>query len=176
MEHMAKKVKETGSFSHKRFTEIEKKKIIAQIENGELSAAEAKVKYNILSPRTLKTWIVRFASDPDLDIRLQQQYDRSHRRQVAFGIASGKQTPQAASRENKVGLQTIKVWIKEFKAETQTTAKSPSRRLSKEASTLQDAASQLKSLQLKVIALETMIDIAEKEFDIDIRKKSGTKQ
>ncbi len=125
---------------------------------------------------TLKTWIVRFAVDPDLDIRIKQQYDQSHRRQVAFGIASGKQTQQEAARENKVGIETIRVWIREFKAETLTTAKRLPKRLPGEASTLQDAASQLKSLQLKVIALETMIDIAEKQFDIDIRKKSGTKQ
>jgi hypothetical protein len=31
-------------------------------------------------------------------------------------------------------------------------------------------------LQLKNIALETMVTIAEKELNIDIRKKSGTKQ
>ena len=176
MEHMAKKVKELGSRSQHRFTESEKKKIVAQIERGELTAAEAKVKYDILSPRTLKTWVVRFASDPDLDIRIKQQYNQSHRRQVAFGIASGKQNQQEAARENKVGIETIRVWIREFKAETLTTAKRLPKRLPGEASTLQDAASQLKFLQLKVIALETMIDIAEKQFDIAIRKKSGTKQ
>lgn len=35
---------------------------------------------------------------------------------------------------------------------------------------------QLELSQLKVEALETMIDIAEKQFQIDIRKKSGAKQ
>ena len=34
----------------------------------------------------------------------------------------------------------------------------------------------LKLAQLKITALETMIDIAESELHIDIRKKSGTKQ
>jgi hypothetical protein len=35
---------------------------------------------------------------------------------------------------------------------------------------------QVEMLKLKVEALETMIDIAEKQLKIDIRKKSGTKQ
>jgi transposase-like protein len=35
---------------------------------------------------------------------------------------------------------------------------------------------QLELSQLKVEALETMIDLAEKEFQIEIRKKSGAKQ
>jgi hypothetical protein len=35
---------------------------------------------------------------------------------------------------------------------------------------------QLELSQLKVEALETMIDIAEQELQIDIRKKSGAKQ
>ena len=34
----------------------------------------------------------------------------------------------------------------------------------------------LKMAKLKITALETMIDIAESELHIDIRKKSGTKQ
>jgi hypothetical protein len=31
-------------------------------------------------------------------------------------------------------------------------------------------------LRLRIAALETMIDVAEKEYNIDIRKKYGTKQ
>jgi len=38
---------------------------------------------------------------------------------------------------------------------------------------LEDA---LKMAKLKIRALETMIDIAESELNIEIRKKSGTKQ
>jgi len=35
---------------------------------------------------------------------------------------------------------------------------------------------ELSNAQLKILALETMIDVAESEFHIKIRKKSGTKQ
>jgi hypothetical protein len=34
----------------------------------------------------------------------------------------------------------------------------------------------LQEAQIKIICLETMIDIAEKELNVNIRKKSGTKQ
>jgi len=35
---------------------------------------------------------------------------------------------------------------------------------------------QIETLKLKIAALETMIDVAEKEFNIRIRKKPGSKQ
>jgi len=35
---------------------------------------------------------------------------------------------------------------------------------------------QLQEAQLKIAALETMIEIAEKQFKIEIRKKPGAKQ
>ena len=41
---------------------------------------------------------------------------------------------------------------------------------------LLEAQSLNKKLELKNAALETMIDIAEKQLDIAIRKKSGSKQ
>jgi uncharacterized protein (DUF342 family) len=40
---------------------------------------------------------------------------------------------------------------------------------------LKEAQAQLEQLKLKNVALETMISIAEKQFKIEIRKKSGTK-
>lgn len=176
MEHMVKKVTGSGSRESYRFSESQKKKIVSEIESGELTAEEAKAKYGISSPKTLKTWVVRFASNPDLDIRRKQQYPPSHRCRIALELASGSLTPQQAARENKVGLTTIRLWMKEFKTATPTNTKKSPKGLSGKDSTIQDAASQINHLQLKVIALETMIDIAEKQFDIDIRKKSGTKQ
>jgi transposase-like protein len=41
---------------------------------------------------------------------------------------------------------------------------------------LLEAQAQIDKLQLKNIALETMIDIAEKRLNVDIRKNSGSKQ
>ncbi len=41
---------------------------------------------------------------------------------------------------------------------------------------LLEAQAQLDKLQLKNTALETMINIAEKQLNVDIRKKSGSKQ
>jgi hypothetical protein len=41
---------------------------------------------------------------------------------------------------------------------------------------LLEAQAQIDKLQLKNRALKTMIDIAEKQLNVDIRKKSGSKQ
>ena len=41
---------------------------------------------------------------------------------------------------------------------------------------IRELEARLKEAQLKGLALDTMIDVAEEMFDIDIRKKPGTKQ
>lgn len=63
-------------------------------------------------------------------------------------IEMGKESPQEESAESASALQTR---IKELKR-------------------------QLKRAELKTEMLETMIDIAEEKFQLDIRKKSGTNQ
>ena len=71
-----------------------------------------------------------------------------------------------------MGLDTVWAWVREIRKELSLESpqdKSAPKTLSKEAE-------ELASLRLKVSALETMIDIAESELGVDIRKKSGTKQ
>lgn len=173
---MSKKVKDLENRTGHQFPEALKKKVVNQLETGELTAAQAMDQYQIRTIDTLKTWVIRFAANPELDIVARKRYKQSHRRQVALEIAAGRLTPKEAARANKVRLDCIQSWIKEFKPATPAIAQKLPKKLSSETSSTQHAEQQLKLLQLKVIALETMIDIAEEKFDIDIRKKSGTKQ
>jgi transposase len=176
MEYMSRKGKDIDKRTVHQFPEALKKQVVKQLETGELTAAQAMEQYQIRTIETLQTWVIRFAANPELDIIARKRYNEAHRRQVALEIATGRITPKEAARANKVRLDAIKLWIKEFKPETPDIDKKLPKKLPGKASSAQASEDQFKLLQLKVIALETMIDIAEKKFDIDIRKKSGTKQ
>ena len=76
----------------------------------------------------------------------------------------------------------ISKWVKKYSSDFELMEKSLPLDLSSspigESATEQEKSlhQALQEAQMKIICLETMIDIAEKELNVSIRKKSGTKQ
>jgi hypothetical protein len=72
-------------------------------------------------------------------------------------------------------------WVKEYQNEGQNLLSSGMEKSQDKSSdgnterTFQELEAELKLAKLKIIALETMIDVAEEQLNIEIRKKSGTK-
>ena len=101
-----------------------------------------------------------------------------------------KQTGYSAYRIAKLNLvplgrHTIENWIANFVAENgtltpQTVMQSNQENRNEELEALQkkvaDLEKQLKYQEMRADAYDTMIDIAEKKFNIPIRKKAGAKQ
>jgi transposase len=115
-------------------------------------------------------------------------YDQSLKNRVCFELLSGRLSlTEAKATYGIKGQGTIYNWIKDYKKQfpqlnlaSMNTAEdkpaSPTDNaddLAKKNRELQEA---LEMAKLKITALETMIDVAETELHIDIRKKSGTKQ
>ena len=80
---------------------------------------------------------------------------------------------------HKMARKTLASWLRKAKKEDNDLACSnqdimPSKTISHFDSS--NIVSQLAEARLKIKALETMIDIAEEQFKIPIRKKSGAKQ
>lgn len=113
----------------KNFSPLEKRKILADVEQGRLTLSEAQKKYNIKSPRTIHKW---------LNTQKQENIDFCYLNEPH--MAKNKQDIFSSKRNN------------------------------------QNLEKALEEAQLKIEALNTMIDVAEGELKIDIRKKSGTKQ
>lgn len=163
---------EINLLENRRYSVDEKIQIVAQIEQGILSFNEALVKYKIASRKTLYSWVTTYAQDPSV-VRKTRKHPYSHRRQVAIGIKAGLLSVQEAARQNSVSEGTIESWLallKESNLENKTKAAMPDKSLD------DTTKASVEALQLKVAALETMIDLAEQKFGIDIRKKCGTKQ
>lgn len=167
-----KKPVEINLLENRRYTVDEKAKIVAQIEQGILSFNEALVKYRVATRKTLYGWITTYAQDPSV-VRRTRKHHYSHRRQVAISVKSGLLSLEQAARQNGVSERTIESWLEllqESNLENKTEAAMPDKSI--------DDSTRLaiEALKLKVTALETMIDLAEQKFGIDIRKKCGTKQ
>lgn len=169
--------KVVNGVKHVVYPEETKLQIVKELEEGRLSVKEAMSKYEIHRADTIRSWLKKH-SESYREQYMRVIYNDAERRQLVYKIESGIMSLEIASKHYRVEQDTIKDWIKLYSCETNNPGamskkKSQNPPVSNETKALQD---QIAMLKLKVEGLETMIDIAEKELKIDIRKKSGTKQ
>lgn len=127
---------------------------------------------------TLGDWVRRYGAN----IPKYKRYTQAEKRSVIRAIESGMSVKQAQIAFNISYPGVIRSWIKKFKQENaDLSVPKPIEMAKRTTGTSQD--SELKALQkaleeanLKIRALDTMIDIAEEKLKIDIRKKSGARQ
>lgn len=116
-------------------------------------------------------------------------FEHSFKSGICLEVLTGKLSYAEARRTYGIkGQGTIRRWVKQYQEQsnlpfmdqtnqnpqdTKVETSSANEDLQKKARELDEA---LKMAKLKITALETMIDIAETELNIEIRKKSGTKQ
>lgn len=146
-------------------------KIVAQIEQGILSFNEALQQYKVSTRKTLYGWVTTYGKEPSV-VQKGKKHSYAHRRQVAFSIQAGVLSMEEAARQNSVSVSTVADWLSLLQ---QSKLEEKLKGMSKDN---QDKSMQagIEALQLKIAALETMIDLAEEKWKIAIRKKCGTKQ
>lgn len=109
------------------------------------------------------------------------KYEFSIRRKICEELLSGQITARELSKKyNIAGAGTIMRWLKWYQEEqNQLLTSSNMLSVPEEKSEINDEKNAIqKELELakaKIATLEMMIDIAEEQFKIEIRKKSGTK-
>lgn len=153
------------------FSKDERKKIVAHIEQGEITRQQAMQQYGIVEPDTLRSWILRYSANPE-NI-LGKVFTKAEKRQAACRIITGEVSNSELATELRVDPSSLRRWVRDVRAEIGLSKNSKDLPSPGEITSHHQT---VKDLRLKIAALETMIDIAEKELNIDIRKKSGTKQ
>jgi transposase len=130
-----------------------------------------------MSLKTLKVWLSKHGYSEG-----RKSYTESERRSVVRAVESGMSIKQARILFNISSVSLINQWIKRFKEENTELSLSNPTEVAKETSSEVEE-SELKALKkaleeanLKIRALDTLIDIAEENLKIDIRKKSGARQ
>jgi len=109
-------------------------------------------------------------------------YTPSEKRSVLRAVESGMSIREAQVSFGIKGSGTIRTWIREAQQENAdlslyTSAESMGKPAKdKESDEVKALKKALAEAELKVKALDTMIDIAEEQLKIDIRKKSGARQ
>lgn len=158
--------------SGKRYLQATKLKIVAEVEAG-LPRPDAYLKYGIVAS-TLNQWLNRYAS-PAFNRRAK--IEEVTKRKVVRAINEGRMTiKEAWISLNLTDGSSVRRWIKEFKRENEELPNSNSPSMHSVTSTNDPLVEELSNARLKIAALETMIDIAEQQFKISIRKKPGAKQ
>jgi transposase len=127
---------------------------------------------------TLIDWIAKYGSGA----ARHKSYTQTEKRSVVRAVEAGMSIKQAQIAFNISYPSVIRGWIKKFKEENVEISETKSLEMAKKTKDQSDS-SELKALQkaldeanLKIKALDTMIDIAEEQLKIDIRKKSGARQ
>jgi transposase len=110
-----------------------KRKVVRAIEQGQMTAQEAQVAYNIGSVQTVRRW------------------RRELKVENAELVGSNPSVMKDKSHDNKAVNAPVPTDVK----------------------ALQKA---LEEAQMKIVALNTLIDVAERQLKINIRKKPGAKQ
>ncbi len=149
--------------------------IVREVEQG-FSRKEACDKYG-MAYCTLGEWMSRFGS-PVYQLTKRSHFSSQQRRSIIRAIREGRMTKDEANLIHKVGKKTLSTWLREAKQEDSELVcfnqnDMAVKQINYSGSDLQK---ELAQAQLKIKALETMIDIAEEQFKIAIRKKSGAKQ
>jgi transposase-like protein len=155
-------------------------KIVKEVEEG-LPRKEA-IRIYGLGKSTLGGWFKNYGSQNYQEHLKRKQYTNLQKRTVVSAIEQGRMTIEEAHVAYKIkNPKTIREWLQQYKSEKVELCidkQEPMRKKKKEEVTSQTAALQkaLQEAELKIKALNTLIDVAEEQLKIDIRKKSGAKQ
>lgn len=108
------------------------------------------------------------------------QYEDSFRRWLSRELHSQRKTIKQAMDEFGISYQVAYHIFKSYAPEVKLTlpvmTEAEKIKLEKLQKRIKELEHQLEDAQIKNITLETLVDVAEKEFKIPIRKKAGARQ
>ena len=158
------------------------KEVVQQVEEG-LPRQEALLAYG-LKKVTLYSWMRKYASSRYM--ARHKMPSAQTKRSVVRAIAEGRMNiGEAMIACNIKAAKTIREWEALDKQQNDDLADSNLSALNKKKSSQQSVTTnaevkalqqQLADAQLKIAALNTLIDVAEEQLKINIRKKPGAKQ
>lgn len=149
------------------------KEIVQEIGEKKLTIKEAMEKYGIRRRATIQSWFARYGDESYVVLRKRLPKDK--KRQIVYEIGSGQKNILDVMRTHDLSRNCVEGWIKRYSPEINGSNKPLKMEKQNNGNSISDK-KVVDELKLKIAALETMIDVAEKELGIEIRKKSGTKQ
>ena len=118
---------------------------------------------------------------PQISVKEElHQYEESFRRWLTREIHSGRYTMKQAMNDLKMSSPALRYILKMYQPGVAVTlppmTEAEKIALQKLQQRIKELEKQLQDAEIKNITLETMVDVAEKQFKLPIRKKPGAKQ
>jgi transposase-like protein len=163
-----------------RFEKSVIREVVCQVELG-VSRKKLLEQYGI-NGTTLISWLRDYGS-ASYHASKRISISSVEKRSLLLAIVQGRMTVSEAKQSYNIKQEkTIRDWLRIFKKENGGLLIADQGKMKEKKPTVSEG-DEIKALkkalaesQLKVIALETLVDVAERELKIDIRKKSGAKQ
>ena len=180
MEHQEQEIYALRDHKQSRYDRRLILKIVKEIEAG-LPRKEANRIYG-LGKSTLHGWMRDYGSQDYQENMKRRTYNSLLKRTVVAAIEQGRLTVKEAKIAHNIKTEKIiRSWIAQYKTEKVEICIEKPSVLAKDKKTKKDLEKEallqaLKEAELKIKALNTLIDVAEDQLKIDIRKKSGAKQ
>ncbi len=153
-------------------------KIVKEIESG-VPRKAIELKYGV-GHESLRTWVQRYSS-ADYQPPVRKVYTTSEKRSIVRAVEGGMSISEAVIVFGISYRSLIQHWMKKFKVENAEISISNPIEMPKK--TTDTSAAEIKALRqalseanLKIKALDTLIDVAQENLKIDIRKKPGARQ
>jgi transposase len=153
------------------------KLILEEIKQGASPESILK-KYKISRLETIKGWQKKYGIIEPILPKLTH-LSSTTKRLLVHEILSNRISADEVIYEYKVSKNAINKWLRQYNCNKDLNMeeeKGNSEESKKDVLQELSDKKHIEELQLKILGLETMIDLAEQKFKIDIRKKSGTKQ
>jgi transposase-like protein len=155
----------------------ERKNIVGLIESGELTIEDAMKKYQVKNRGTIYRWIREHSKNKN-KYKVKKRATTQQKIEAVTAYDQGRKEKHEICKELNITENTLKQWVISYSCLPQKDQRINemdhlSNRSNQESEKFKQA---LEEAKLRIMGLETMIEIAEKEFNIPIRKKCGTKQ
>ncbi|XVJ65899.1 MAG: hypothetical protein HEQ40_15945 [Lacibacter sp.] len=146
--------------------------IVKEVEGGLPRKAACKM-YG-MAYCTINEWMRKFGSGASR----RNVFSDQQRRKIVRQVQEGQLTKLQARQLYKVSSKALNTWLRNATQQEAALLFAENENITTALfiGSTSDLQKQLQEATLKIKALETMIDIAEQEFKIAIRKKSGAKQ
>jgi transposase-like protein len=169
----SKDIKSTREHTGYKFTKNEKLKIIREVEEGQ-RRSDVCTKYGI-AYITLCSWL-KETNSPMYSKGKNTRFTKAERKGIVRSVMDGTLSKEQACANHNISQALLWYWMSEFKKEEQLLADRSNDAMTNDPHTHSRRDDELAIAKLKIKALETLIDVAEEQFKISIRKKPGAKQ
>lgn len=180
MEHKEQEIFAVRVHRHGRYDKRLILKVVREIEAG-LPRKEANRIYG-LGKSTLSNWMRDYGSPGYHQDIKRQRYPNLQKRTIVTAIEQGRMTIQEAQTAYNIKTaRLIRSWLGQYKSEKVELCTVTEPAMAKKSQPISFAETEalkkaLEEAEMKIKALNTLIDVAEEQLKIDIRKESGARQ